>query len=182
MRTSTILLCGVACVLTVACNRANRTDTTTSVSNTDANVSASQPTTTAQLRLTEAPVPKAGGCPVQTREWVAFVQSVHGKRILAAGGSVHQSSGGWKFNFKAGALDKAAPPTQHFTLEATPPSGIVTQPDFWVPVSAVTDAQPKYEAVVIDCGGEEVARITDIPEYPEIETGPAPVVPDENKS
>lgn len=183
MRTSTMLLCAAACVLTTNCKQANRTESTTAAaSNAAVTAGTNASTNITNLRLGEAPVTKAAGCPVSTKDWGAFIQAVHGQRKLVVVGWVQANSGGWKFNLKPGALDKALPPTQHFTLEAIPPSGIVILPITFQQVYAIVDAQPKYRSIVIDCGGEQVGEITDIEERPEIETGPAPVVPDENKS
>jgi hypothetical protein len=167
-----ILLVAAALLVSSACQKAdtsgaNQAEASATTEDASANM--------AQMSLTDAA--PANNCPGENAHWSAFIQPVHGKRKLAVVGVITMGSGGYRFELIEGPLDKMLPPTQHFMLKVTPPSGPVIQPVIPQQVDKVIDAQPSYAAVVIDCDDKAIARITDIPEYPEIETGPAPVQP-----
>ena len=101
-------------------------------------------------------------CPKLDIEWHAEVGAQDGQRMLNVTGNGMVNSGGWKFSLRPGLLDRMNPPVQRFTLTIQQPSGPSTQPMVPFRVEAETPAQPRYEAVAIDCGGAEYARITQI--------------------
>ena len=155
------LLLGASC-LAAGCNRSDSGNA--QPNSADANLAVgvdNEASRTAQTGAANGPA-QDGECAKLDIAWHAEVAPTDGQRMLKVTGTGMVNSGGWSFSLRPGLLDKKNPPIQHFTLTIQQPSGPATQPMMPFKVDAETPAQPRYDAVVIDCGGAEYARITQI--------------------
>ncbi|MDQ0248665.1 hypothetical protein J2W22_000712 [Sphingomonas kyeonggiensis] len=100
---------------------------------------------------------------VTTKDWKAWVDTMPGpgsSPTLHVTGQATTPTSGWTVVLNQGPLDKALPPTQHFTLVATAPTGPVQQVITTQEVKAeIRNSQPKYKAVAISCGDTGIATI-----------------------
>lgn len=100
---------------------------------------------------------------VTTKDWKAWVDTMPGpgsSPTLHVTGQGTTPTSGWKLALNVGPLDKSLPPTQHFDLVATAPTGPVTQVITTQEVKAeIKNAEPKYKGVAISCGGASIATI-----------------------
>ena len=100
---------------------------------------------------------------VTTKDWKAWVDTMPGpgsSPTLHVTGQATTPTSGWTVVLNQGPLDKALPPTQHFALVATAPTGPVQQVITTQEVKAeIKNAQPKYKAVAISCDGTGIATI-----------------------
>ena len=105
-------------------------------------------------------------CPViDSRGWSAWLNkmpSVDGGARLNIAGEVDLPTPGYSVEWIEGPAD---PPGQRFTLVLTPPDGIVPQVVTPTPVKYEGAATyPAYRSILINCGGEGIAEITEISE------------------
>jgi hypothetical protein len=178
MYNSTRLLLAAACLLPVACSPGGQAP---AYNQSNADVAATPGSvasgtingggfeaidSTAPLKVATAAETKATGCPiVADGAWRAGIATtIDGEKFLGVIGTVVTATGGYDVKLVPGALDKMSPPTQHFTLEIRDPDPTkkVIQMKVAHPVSATAPGQSEYTAVVIDCRGEEIERITNI--------------------
>ena len=113
------------------------------------------------------PADDAGACPVlDSRNWTAWVNAMPGpdaSPTLHVTGDVDMPTPGFVFEWREGIADRSATPVQRLTLTATPPDGMVAQ--------VLTTETVRYEGpalvtnyggVIVMCGGEPLAEITDV--------------------
>lgn len=110
----------------------------------------------------ETGVPVAQTCPAETRGWTAWVNAMPGpdaKPTLIVSGEAFVPAGA-KATLTAGPTDRMMPPSQRFVL------ALESMPEAeggWQQVRVeVTPAMPQYRSLMIGCGGEGIATITDI--------------------
>lgn len=107
--------------------------------------------------------PEAGSapCPIMRDfDWKAVIAAGKGgARELTVRGMIEVNKGGYAAVLSPGLLDKSIPPIQHLTLTVTPPNGPATGAITYLPVKITLPAQPRYRAIVIDCGGSEIEWI-----------------------
>lgn len=93
------------------------------------------------------------------RNWHAWVNAMPGpgaKRPLIVTGEV-RTQAGYEGRLKTTMLDKMNPPIQHFDLSLVARKGAKAG---WKTVRAeVSPGQPSYRAAIIDCDGEQLARV-----------------------
>jgi hypothetical protein len=122
----------------------------------------------AKADSTKCPIMRDGG-------WKAAVATtIDGERILGVAGMIVVNTGGFDVKLVPGPLDKMNPPNQHFRLEVREPTGVVFQRITPHPVYATAPGQPRYASIVITCRGQEIERITNIIDLPEIGVDPVP--------
>jgi hypothetical protein len=97
----------------------------------------------------------------RARAWKAWINAMPGAELrLIVIGEVEAGEGYTGRLIFAGA-DRKLPPNQYLTLEMVEEAGA---PGGWREIRADGPGLgQEYEAVVIHCHGEELARITDIP-------------------
>lgn len=110
----------------------------------------------------EPAVPPAQACPEETQGWAVWLDKqpgpenthalvVTGEALVPAGTAPVLSPG---------ITDRMMPPSQRFNLS------LASQPGAeggWQPVRAmITPALPHYRSIIIGCGGEPLATVTDI--------------------
>ena len=117
----------------------------------------------------EQGVPQVRACPViDSRDWKAWIDAMpmvgaDGNRLHIAG-EVDLPTPGYSVELIPGPADRAMPPSQRFSLVATPPDGIVLQVVTPTPVKYQGKAMyPAYRSIRISCGGEPLATITEVP-------------------
>ncbi len=115
----------------------------------------------------EAAMPDKGDCPViASRDWTAWVNAMPGpgaEATLIVEGAVDMPTPGYVFSWEAGMADRSAIPTQRLHLTATPPDGMVAQVITTETVRYDGPAIAKnYSGVMVMCGGELLAEITEI--------------------
>lgn len=107
-------------------------------------------------------------CPViDSRDWSAWLDTMPslepGPRLNIYG-EVDLPTPGYTVEWQEGPADRANPPGQRMKLILTPPGGIVAQVVTPTPVKYQAKATyPAYREIIILCGGEALATITDIP-------------------
>lgn len=111
----------------------------------------------------------ADSCPVyDSRNWGAWLDVMPGPNAtpkLHITGEVDLPTPGYTAQWTAGPADRANPPAQHFDLSFTPPDGMVTQVITPMAVKYEGDAAyASYRAIIVSCGDEVLAEITDIGE------------------
>ena len=111
----------------------------------------------------------AGNCPViASRDWKAWIDAMpmvgaDGNRLHIAG-EVDLPTPGYSVELVAGPADRAMPPSQRFTLVATPPDGMVAQVVTPTPVKYQDKATySAYRSIRIVCGDKPLATITEVP-------------------
>lgn len=106
----------------------------------------------------------AAGCPVvDSRNWKAWTQSDGTGMTLRITGEVDLPTPGYAATLTLGASDRAMPPGQFVSLEATPPEGLVAQVVTATPVSVeAPGAYPEYRSVTITCGAVTLAEIAPV--------------------
>ncbi len=178
MHNSIRLLLAAACLLPAACgpgsqapaNNQGNVDATANMGGAESGTvdsggfAANQPT--GPIKIAGTAQTKPTGCPiVADGGWRAGIATtIDGDRFLGVIGVVVTATGGYDVKLVPGALDKMSPPTQHFTLEIREPDPADKVIQMKVPhsVNATAPGQSEYTAVVIDCRGEEIERITNI--------------------
>ena len=106
-------------------------------------------------------------CPVlESSDWTAWVSAMPGPDAtptLHVTGKADMPTPGYRFSVEAGMADRSAMPVQRLILTATAPDGMVTQV---VTTETVEYSGPAitttYGGVMIMCGGEALAEITDV--------------------
>lgn len=114
-----------------------------------------------------APETALSQCPViASRGWKAWVNAMPGPgavRTLHIEGEIDLPTPGFKTVLVPGPSDRMMPPAQRFALDASPPGGMTAQV---VTPTSVNYQGPavheKYRAIMIGCGGKELARIENI--------------------
>lgn len=158
-----LILSATLCLTLAGCDRGTRSANESAngvagndvVSTDQANASANAAQTTGSGE---------SGCDIlDDQNWHAEVASKDGQRALVVTGEVTVKTGGYTVSLNPGALEKTAPPSQHFDLTVVPPTGEVTDALETHPVEgSAVPAERRYLAAVIDCGGKEIERITQI--------------------
>lgn len=114
----------------------------------------------------EAAMPNADCAIIASRDWKAWIDTMPGvgsTPMLHVAGEVDMPTPGYSFEWAAGPLDRRMPPTQHLKLSATAPDGMVAQVVSTETVKYEGAAQAsEYSAIVIRCGDEVLAEITEI--------------------
>ncbi|WDI32038.1 hypothetical protein PUV54_02390 [Hyphococcus flavus] len=106
-------------------------------------------------------------CPiVDSRGWKAWVNAMPGpdaQRTLIVMGEVDTPTPGYTFEWSVGVADRSAIPMQRLHLTATPPDGmaaqVITTEEVRYDGPAIAE---QYRAVVVMCGEELLADITDV--------------------
>ena len=108
-------------------------------------------------------------CPViESRDWKAWIDAMpmvgtDGNRLHIAG-EVDLPTPGYSVELIPGPADRAMPPSQRFSLVATPPDGIVAQVVTPTPVRYQGKAMyPAYRSIKVSCGGKPLAAIPEVP-------------------
>ena len=110
----------------------------------------------------------ASACPLlEHRRWTAAVRETAASgrsRELVVEGEIALKSGVSFSGFGHSSTDPTQPPTPHFEVGLQgEPDGTTSEGRTYIPVAAqITSAYP-VKAVIIDCRGTEIARITRIP-------------------
>lgn len=104
------------------------------------------------------------GCPViDSRNWKAWTESDGTGMTLHIAGEVDLPTPGYAATLTLEASDRAMPPGQFVSLEATPPEGLVAQVVTATPVSVeAPGAYPEYRSVTITCGAVTLAEIAPV--------------------
>lgn len=113
----------------------------------------------------EAAMSETAGCPVlESTNWMAWLDMQPGSEpSLNVSGQVVLPTPGYGITAQVGPLDRRLPPAQRVVLEFAAPDGMVAQvlttEDVQVSFPALAAS---YRAVIIVCGDETLAEITEI--------------------
>ncbi|MBB3032651.1 hypothetical protein [Alteriqipengyuania lutimaris] len=112
--------------------------------------------------------PPADECPVyESRDWQAWIDTMPGpgaKPTLHITGEVDMPTPGWSVELIGGPADRMNPPGLRFRLEAEKPDGMTMQVITPTEVRyAETTPYSAIRQIVITCGDEALATITDVP-------------------
>jgi len=111
--------------------------------------------------------PAMADCPViGSRDWTAWIDAEPGPDAptLHIRGTVDLPTPGYAYDWRVGLADRALPPGQHMHLDFTAPDGMVTQVITSADVAYKGEATyTEYRMILVKCGGEVLAEITDVP-------------------
>ena len=112
----------------------------------------------------EPAVIDANTCAVlDSRNWKAWTAFDGTGTTLHITGEVDMPTPGYATTWNLGPTDRAMPPGQRVTLEATPPDGLVAQVITPTVVEYETPgAYPDYRSVTITCGDKTLAEIAPV--------------------
>ena len=114
-----------------------------------------------------APPTKKNDCAIlESSNWQAWVDAMPGPDAtptLHVTGEIVLPTPGYTIEWQMGALDRMQPPGQRLSISTTPPDGMVTQVITTVEVAyAGETAITNYREVIVSCGGEMLATISDV--------------------
>lgn len=115
----------------------------------------------------DTPIPTEPGppCPITgSRDWTAWVNAMPGPNAprLIVTGKVTVPTGGYRVSLERGEVHELDPPIQQIMLEAAPPTGGAIQVVTEQEVRGEFPALDRYGAVIVRCGRDVIATISDI--------------------